>query len=134
MKSLVECLNYKFLNASNRAMTYQTVKLICDKTLSGWYRFGGKAGNQMAESCVSSYRCSVYETGWLNGPHPSVADGPVQRRVCFYWGKCCAWSTFISVRNCGEFYVYKIKPLKRCAWFCGNGLLPAPGQDDTIFS
>ncbi|KAL9973649.1 hypothetical protein ACROYT_G020130 [Oculina patagonica] len=125
MKSLVECSNYRFLNESNRAKYYDKVNLIkCDKTLSGWYRFGGEAGNQMSESCVDMLRCNSYEPGWLNGPHPSVTDGAVERKVCFHVHQCCAWSTFVTVRNCGEFYVYKIKPLKRCGRFCGNGLVP----------
>ncbi|KAL9973653.1 hypothetical protein ACROYT_G020134 [Oculina patagonica] len=119
-----ECSKYRFLNESNRAKTYHKLNQIkCDKTLSSWYRFGGEAGIQMAETCVSMLRCNTYEPGWLNGSHPSVADGAVERKVCFHVHQCCAWSTFITVRNCGEFYVYKLKPLKRCGRFCGNGLV-----------
>ena len=78
----------------------------------GWYRFSGAAGNQMAESCVDRYRCDTYYPGWLNGSHPTVNEAAVQRRVCFgFHGHCCIYSTYIRVRNCGDFYVYQLKPL-----------------------
>ena len=90
---------------------------------TGWYRFSGAAGNQMAESCVDRYRCGTYHPGWLNGSHPTVNEAAVQRRVCFgFHGYCCIYSTYIRVRNCGDFYVYQLKPLT--VWYsryCGNG-------------
>ena len=89
-----------------------------------WYRFSGAAGNQMAESCVDRYRCGTYYPGWLNGSHPTVNEGAVQRRVCFsyyvYGGDCCSLSTYIRVRNCGGFFVYQLKPLTVCnSRYCG---------------
>ena len=109
-----ECLNYEFLNESSRAVIYnQTVSANCNDTtkLLGWYRFGGEAGTQMADTCVKQYHCGTTYPGWLSGGHPSVSDGAVLRKVCFtgYWG-CCQYSTFISVRNCDGFYVYKLSP------------------------
>ena len=88
-----------------------------------WYRFGGAAGNQMAESCVDNSLCGTYLPGWLNGSHPTVNEGAVQRRVCFrYYGDCCYFSTYIRVRNCGGFYIYQLKPLTFChSRYCGNG-------------
>ena len=88
-----------------------------------WYRFSGAAGNQMAESCVEKHRCGTYSPGWLNGSHPTVNEGAVQRRVCFrYRGDCCFFSIYIRVRNCGGFYVYQLKPLTYCYLrYCGNG-------------
>ena len=83
----------------------------------------------MAESCVNMYHCGTDAPGWLNGTHPAVADGVVQRQVCFsYLGSCCHNSTNISVRNCGAFYVYKLEPPPDCYLrYCGNGLPQAPG-------
>ena len=61
----------------------------------------------MATSCPPGGRCGAVAPGWLNGGHPTVADGQVSRTVCFYYGNnCCEWSTDIYVRNCGSFYVY----------------------------
>ncbi|XP_074612974.1 uncharacterized protein LOC141871838 isoform X2 [Acropora palmata] len=111
-----ECSNYKFLNDSNRAVTYnQSVLGNCDDTtkLLGWYRFGGEAGTQMADTCVSMRHCGARYPGWLSGGHPSVSDGAVLRKVCFtgYRGSCCRYSTFISIRNCNGFYIYKLSPV-----------------------
>lgn len=132
---LIECFNYRFLTEFNRARSY-TSGYLCDNSLPfGWYRFSGAAGNQMADSCVAGYRCGTRYPGWLDGSHPSVTDGAVQRRVCFGWRStvCCFWSTYISVRNCGGFYVYQLRPVTRCYLrYCGNGVLPplpvAPGR------
>ena len=104
-----------------------------------WYRFSGAAGNQMAESCVEVYRCcGTYIPGWLNGSHPTVNEGAVQRRVCFrFIGDCCFFSIYIRVRNCGGFYVYQLKPLKGCLPYCGNGYVPStpttPGTRSSPF-
>ena len=130
-----ECGNYKLLSEANRAMTYnRSNPLICDGGLSGWYRFSGQAGNQMPESCVPMRRCGTHAPGWLNGSHPSVADGIVRRKVCFHWSnRCCLWSTYINVRNCGGFYVYKLNRPPACHLrYCGNGVPPAPGKNTFI--
>ena len=88
-----------------------------------WYRFSGAAGNQMAESCVDMDRCGTWNPGWLNGSHPTVNEGAVQRRVCFRDHRgCCSFWTYIRVRNCGGFYVYQLKPLTEYySRYCGNG-------------
>ena len=80
----------------------------------GWYRF--ISGKQMSTSCsYSSSYCDTSYAGWLQGSHPSLKDGVVSRKVCFgysggYGGNCCLYSTYIKMRNCGSFYVYKLKP------------------------
>ncbi|KAL9973652.1 hypothetical protein ACROYT_G020133 [Oculina patagonica] len=131
LPAVQECSNYKFLNESNRASTYKTTgSVLSDTKLAwGWYRFGGEAGDQMAESCVNTRHCGTNDPGWLSGTHPSVADGVVKRKVCFHWPEnCCGRSTYINVRNCGEFYVYKLKPPPALTLrYCGNGLPSAPG-------
>ncbi|XP_022781145.1 fibroblast growth factor receptor homolog 1-like [Stylophora pistillata] len=131
-----ECSTYKLLNESNRAATYEpnTFMYLCDRALSGWYRFSGEAGFKMPEHCVSKKRCATFAPGWLSGAHPTLAEGAVERRVCFHWstdlrGDCCLFSTFIKVRNCGKFYVYKLRPVLSCASrYCGNGL---PSEEST---
>ena len=122
--SFIECYIYKVLNETSRSKTYNGSYYQCDDVLStDWYRFSGAAGNQMAESCVDNFRCGTYLPGWLNGSHPTVNEGAVQRRVCFrYRGDCCFFSIYIRVRNCGGFYVYQLKPLTLCDFrYCGNG-------------
>lgn len=133
MNYLVECSNFRFLNESSRAETYYRGKRpICDRTLSlGWYRFGGEAGNQMPEYCVNRRHCGTNVPGWLNGTHPSVADGAVKRKVCFHASSnCCRWSTDIEVRNCGRFYVYKLQRPPGCDLrYCGNGSSSEEGKN-----
>ncbi|XP_068711541.1 uncharacterized protein [Montipora foliosa] len=127
-----ECSNYRFLNESNRAMTYANSSIgnLCDSTLSGWYRFSGEAGTQMADSCRKMYHCNTDSPGWLSGTHPTVAEGIVQRKVCFLQHlngtDCCYFSKDTSVRNCGAFYVYRLDPLGCYSRYCGNGLPRAP--------
>ncbi|XP_044173286.1 uncharacterized protein LOC114975057 isoform X6 [Acropora millepora] len=130
-----ECSNYIFLNESNRAMTYAGRSLgnLSDSKLSGWYRFSGGAGTQMAEACPKMYSCNTNSSGWLHGTHPTVAEGIVKRKVCFsqrvsqFLNDCCNHSKNISVRNCGAFYVYRLDPPDNYSRYCGNGLPRAPG-------
>ncbi|XP_068722910.1 uncharacterized protein [Montipora capricornis] len=128
-----ECYNYAVLNESNRATTYQRFQFFCDSRLSGWYRFHGEAGSRMPQSCVPSRRCGTSQPGWLNGNHPSVAEGAVRRRVCFRASFSCCWrSTFIYVRNCGAFFVYKLHRTPGCNLrYCGNGITPTTGATIT---
>ena len=136
--SFIECYNYKVLNEASRSKTYYSGYYYqCDNMLSiDWYRFSGAAGNQISESCVDRYRCGTYIPGWLNGSHPTVNEGVVQRRVCFgFHHHCCSYWTYIRVRNCGGFYVYQLKPLTLCSLrYCGNGYgSSTPTTTGTLF-
>ena len=122
-------------------MTYTDRSLgnLSDSKLSGWYRFSRGAGTQMAEACPKIYSCSTNSSGWLNGTHPTVAEGIVQRKVCFsqrvsqFFNDCCYHSKNISVRNCGAFYVYRLDPPGYYSRYCGNALLQAPGKNEVIY-
>ena len=100
--------------------------MCADVLLSGWYRFGGEAGSQMANKCVQENHCGIRHPGWLSGGHPTMADGTVVRKVCFnYFRGCCQGSIYISVRNCGGFYVYNLKSLSCYFRYCAsNGSEP----------
>ena len=117
-----ECQNYQSLTGADRKITYSR-GLACDDHLGpGWFRFQGAAGTRMPTSCPSTYRCNTLITSWLNGGHPTVADGQVTRQVCFHWYlKCCNWSRSIQVRNCGSFYVYYFNGTPDCkARYCST--------------
>ena len=121
-----ECQNYGSLNSYTRKITYSySSGSYCDSGIgSGWFRFEGSAGTRMPTSCPPKYICGTTGTGWLNGGHPTVADGQVSRQVCFHWsGNCCYWSTNIKVRNCGSYYVYYLNgtPSGQCDLrYCGT--------------
>ncbi len=110
-----ECQNYQSLTSGNRKITYGS-GLACDDTLGpGWFRFQGAAGTRMPTSCPPQLRCGTAATGWLNGVHPTVADGRVTRQVCFsYVSTCCWMTTNIQVRNCGSYYVYYFNGTPGC--------------------
>ena len=99
----------------------------CDNTLStGWYRFIGNAGSYMPESCPGVINiCGTSHPGWLNGIHPTVAEGVVTRTACFVSSAttCCNWKSTIEVQNCGNFYVYKLVPSPTCNLrYCGTNV------------
>jgi len=98
----------------------------CDRGLNGWYRFHGAAGTRMPTACPPVFTCGGDAPGWLNGGHPTVADGKVTRQVCFHWILgCCTSSTNIEVRNCGSFYVYRFSAPPTCFLrYCGSYELP----------
>ncbi|KAL9961353.1 hypothetical protein ACROYT_G030273 [Oculina patagonica] len=119
----VECTSYSSLTNSDRKTTYVTKgSRLCDRSLNGWYRFQGTAGTRMPTSCTPITRCNTNAPGWLNGGHPTIADGKVTRQVCFHWSSgCCDYTTNIQVRNCGSFYVYYFSGTPTCPLrYCGS--------------
>ena len=120
----LECSNYQVLNDADRAKGYKAVNNFkCDKPfITRWYKFEGDAGNQMPDKCVDKYHCGTHAPGWLNGTHPTVAEGVVQLKVCFSWSSgCCQWNSDIRVRNCGGFYVYQLPQAPGCQMrYCGD--------------
>ena len=125
------CQNYTVLSDPTRAVSYVgSGNLQCDMTLqANWYRFVGQAGDRMLNYCPSDagmrYRCQTMLAGWLNGQHPRVQDGEVTRTVCysyyFHYG-CCHWSNNVKVKNCGNYYVYRLIGTPHCDFrYCGNG-------------
>ena len=96
---------------------------LCDKQLSeGWYRFSGAAGTKMPTTRVPAYRCGADWSGWLDGSHPTVEDGEVQRTVCFSDRSTgCQYIKEISVKNCGSHFIYKLQKPATCnSRYCGT--------------
>ena len=118
-----ECTQYKFLNDSDRHRNYSIYGKKCDNDLTeAWYRFHGPAGSVMASSCVPTHSCNTNLPVWMEGSLPTVDEGVVLRRVCFHgYGKCCFRDVQINVRNCGPFYIYRLKKLTFCnSRYCGS--------------
>lgn len=118
----LDCQNYQSLNSADRNVNYYTHYLCDDQLGPGWFRFRGAAGTRMPTSCPPTHRCNAHVPGWLNGGHPSVADGTVTRQVCFHWNSdCCYKTTNIQLRNCGSFYVYFFNGTPWCYLrYCGT--------------
>ena len=121
-----QCHNYKWLKERSRNMNFPSNKSAKENDhtapgFPGWFRFGGAAGTKMATSCPKPFHCGGNGAGWLNGTHPTVAEGNVRRKVCYSLVGCCWTSHYIHVINCGKFYIYNL-PRSRCSpcRFCGS--------------
>ena len=119
------CHHYKNLTEASRKITYETPhgSELCDSHLpGGWYRFVGAAGTKMPTTRVKAFRGGTDWPGWLDGAHPTVEDGEVQRTVCFSDRPSgCKYSTKIFVKNCGSNYIYELKNPTICNLrYCGT--------------
>ena len=119
------CFHYENLSDAYRKISYLTPHSsgLCDNQLpEGWYRFVGAAGTKMPTTRVSAFRCGTDFSGWLAGSHPTVEDGKVQRTVCSSDRSTgCKFSTEISVKKCGSYFIYKLHPLIGCnSLYCGT--------------
>ena len=127
------CKNYNVLSEADRAQgnALQNNLRSDDNLLTGWYRFQGAAGDRMPDKCVLMYRCGTRYPGWLDGIHPTVAEGVVTRYICFFgeerWFErrsvsCCFSRNIIKVKNCSSYYVYELQqPPFNNLRYCGNG-------------
>ena len=116
------CTNYTVLSEADRAQgNAEPPHNRNDGSLvTGWYRFQGAAGDQMSDKCVPEYRCGTRYPVWLNGTHPTVAEGVVTRKVCLSVNDDCCWViNIIKVKNCGSYYAYEL-PWTHPFRYCGN--------------
>ena len=118
------CANYTVLSEADRAQgNAESPHSKSDEDLvTGWYRFQGAAGDRMPDKCVLMYRCGTVFPGWLNGSHPTVAEGVVTRKVCYNgYSDCCLVSNIIKVKNCSSYYVYELERTPYGNYrYCGN--------------
>ncbi|XP_040211682.1 uromodulin-like [Rana temporaria] len=105
------CVTRSVLNEPWRSVN-NTVSstLNCDYNKNGWYQFVGSGGVRIPESCVPINRCNTNYPVWMNGTHPVITDGIVNRTACAsYSGSCCYWTSTIQVKACPQgYYVYKL--------------------------
>lgn len=106
----------------------QISSIRCDDTLNGWYRFQTEIASDCEDNplkngtTVFGKPCGATFRGWMPYRHPTISEGRVQRKICFsYDGKCdCEFTTTIAVRNCGNFFVYRLRKVPICkARYCG---------------
>ena len=123
---LVVCPQYINLTEADRKYGPDTTgSPKCDVTLKGWYRFHGDAGTKMMTTCPSNNKCGASFSAWLNGNHPTVAQGTVRKKVCIRKLEprdCCANFYFTDVKNCGSYFIYKLLPDQfSCSFrYCGT--------------
>ena len=122
------CNDYKILNEMERNHQVKTPSGTrwCDYSGSyytkspqwhgdGWYRFVSPAGTRIAEEAPGVDYCGTGATGWMQGSHPTSLGETVTRTVCFQWASnTCHRSTEIKVRNCGQYFLYRLVDTPIC--------------------
>ena len=123
------CTSYSVLTDASRSVLKENLYSIgSSDNMNGWYRFMSGAGDSILDyipkTRIGYYRCSAKMPGYLSGQHPRGSEGIVTRSVCFvHNGNTCFRSTSIQVKNCGNYYVYRLYALRNdfIMRYCGSG-------------
>ncbi|XP_078062216.1 uncharacterized protein LOC144488067, partial [Mustelus asterias] len=137
------CVDHTVLNQPWRSSDCTGTECVgqwkCDKDLVyGWYRFNSSGGWKIPETRVAPGHCSTHHPGWLQGSHPTLEQGEVNRTVCFLKDEeMCEWKREIKIKNCSSYFVYELKPTPGCeAAYCTdpNSALTDPCVDHTVLN
>lgn len=125
-------VKYTTINDPRRSTAYtKTTNYLCDRSLirdNGWYRFASVAGEEIPTTIPKAESCGTFFPFWMNGSHPSVEEGAVNRTACavakIFKINPCYLKYTIKVRNCSGFYIYQLKRPKECfSAYCAGRLV-----------
>ncbi|CAF0795346.1 unnamed protein product [Rotaria sordida] len=116
------CSSYTTINDPSRNVAQVSLYGPCDtgspfNTSNGgsWIRFIGTGGTTLSLVEPTTSQCGGYSGGWINGTLPTTVGTVANATVCFRINKVsCLVIVYVSVINCGGFFVYFLPPVRIC--------------------
>ncbi|KAK7092287.1 pancreatic secretory granule membrane major glycoprotein GP2-like [Littorina saxatilis] len=116
--------HYAVLDDVRRDVNNGPGKLSDHELIAGWYRFLLNGTDAvMPTQCVPFGRCGTVASYWLDlqgGELPAVGHETAARACAQWTEECCVEPVPVTVRNTGDFYLYKLGPSLGSSVYCAK--------------